>query len=132
VGPFDSLSLATVAGPVAPSLGYGTEGPEVHGSFRWALLGDGTSPTSASPDGVYLASLRLSSTQAGLTPSDEYFFVLNKNAPWTTVAGAVNSLGISPALQQWVVPEPGTLFMAICAVAGLSGFGARTRRRGAC
>ena len=41
-GPFDSVSLAAVAA------NYGTDGAEVHSSFRWALLGDGTSPTSTS------------------------------------------------------------------------------------
>ena len=61
-GPFDSVSLAAVAA------GYGSDGAEVHASLRFALLGDGSSPTSSSPDGVYLLSLQLSSTQAGLSP----------------------------------------------------------------
>jgi hypothetical protein len=128
IGPFDSISLAAVAGPSGGSLGYGTDGSEVHGSFRWALLGDGTSPTSASPDGVYLVSLRLSSTQAGLNPSDEYFFVLNKNAPWSTAASAVNSLGISLSRVQWV-PEPHSLGLIGSAVIGWLGLG-RARKRG--
>ena len=92
-------------------------------------MGDGTSPTSASPDGVYLLSLRLSSTQAGINPSDEYFFVLNKNAPWSTAASAVNSLGISPSLVQWVVPEPHSLGLIGSALIGWLGLG-RNRKRG--
>ncbi len=121
-GPFDSVSLAAVL------VDYGNEGPERHGSFRWALLGDGTSPTSASPDGVYLLSLRLSSTQAGINPSDEYFFVLNKNVPWSTVATAVNSLGVSPSLVQWVVPEPHSLVLIGSAFTGWLGLGGARKR----
>jgi hypothetical protein len=98
-GPFDSLSLAPVAA------GYGAEGAEVHGTFRFALLGDGSSPTSASPDGVYLVSLQLSSTQAGITPSDPYYFVLHKNASPTAISSAVESLGFSSSAIQYV-PEP--------------------------
>jgi hypothetical protein len=100
VGPFDSVSLAAVAA------GYGSDGAEVHGSFRFALLGDGSSPTSASPDGVYLLTMQVSSTQPGLNASDPFYFVLNKNAAAAGVAAAVHSLGISPSLVQWVVPEP--------------------------
>lgn len=112
VGPFDSVSLATVAE------NYGSEADEIHGSFRWALLGDGTSPTSASPDGVYLLKLQLSSTQDGMAPSDPYYFVLNKNATPDAVAAAVGSLGIAPGLVQ-VVPEPGTFLMLTLAGIGL-------------
>src|SRR5688572_15313039 len=41
IGPFDSLSLAAIA------TDYGTAGPEAHSSLRFALLGDGTSPSSS-------------------------------------------------------------------------------------
>jgi hypothetical protein len=123
-GPFDSVSLAAVAA------GYGAEGAEVHSSLRFALLGDGSSPTSSSPDGIYLVSLQLSSSQAGLSPSDPYYFVLNKNVDWGNVQIAVDSLGIAPALQQWAVPEPGTL---VAASSGMIFFavicGRRLRRR---
>lgn len=121
-GPFDSVSMAAVAA------GYGGEGAEVHGSLRFALLGDGSSPTSASPDGVYLVSFQLSSTQAGLSPSDPYFFVLNKNAPWSTVESAVASLGIAPSLQQWAVPEPASCLLVLMGVAYVAGI--RGRRDG--
>jgi hypothetical protein len=99
-GPFDSVSLAAVAA------GYGADGAEVHSSLRFALLGDGSSPTSASPDGVYLLSMQLASTQSGLGPSDPFYFVLNKNGAAADVAAAVQSLGMAPGLVQWIVPEP--------------------------
>jgi len=123
LGPFDSLSLAAVAA------GYGSDGAEVHSSLRFALLGDGTSPTSASADGVYLVGLQVSSSQAGTTPSDPYFFVLNKNAEWSTVSAAVGSLGIAASLQQWVVPEPGTCGLLLVGVVALCGRRTRLRVR---
>jgi hypothetical protein len=108
-GPFDSVSLAAVAA------GYGSDGAEVHGSFRFALLGDGSSPTSTSPDGVYLLSMQVSSTQPGLSVSDPYYFVLTKNAPAVDVVAAVESLGLAPSLVQWLVPEPScAALVAIC------------------
>jgi hypothetical protein len=109
-GPFDSLSLAAVAAS------YGADGAEVHSSLRFALLGDGMSPTSSSPDGIYLVGLQVSSTQAGLSASDPYYFVLNKNMPWSTVQTAVNSLGINSSLQQWTAPEPSALLIFLSAV----------------
>lgn len=122
-GPFDSVSMAAVAA------GYGGEGAEVHGSLRFALLGDGSSPTSASPDGVYLVSLQLSSTQANLSSSDPYYFVLNKNAAWSAVEAAVRSLGIAPSLQQWAVPEPAACMLSLIALGYFAGI---RRRRGTC
>ena len=101
-GPYDSLSLSAVAA------GYGGDGPEVHASLRFALLGDGISPTSSVPNGIYLLSMQLSSTQPGLAPSDPYSFVLNKNMPWAEVEGAVRSIGVNSSFVQWVVPEPTT------------------------
>ncbi|MCI0379100.1 MAG: PEP-CTERM sorting domain-containing protein [Gemmataceae bacterium] len=102
--PFDSLSLPPVSA---------TYNAEVHNSIRYGLLGDGSSPTSASPDGVYLVSFQLTSTQIGLAPSNAFFFVLHKNAPAATLAEAMNSLGFASSFVQWV-PEPGsaTLLMA--------------------
>jgi hypothetical protein len=113
-GPFDSVSLPAVAE------GYGADDDEVHNSVRWALLGDGSSPYSSVADGVYLLSLQLSSTQPNLGPSDEYYFVLHKGAPFANVQSAVNSLQ-APAGAVQYVPEPsgiltlalaGTLFAA--------------------
>jgi hypothetical protein len=117
VAPFDNLSLAPLAAD------YNSDG---HSSLRFALLGNGTSPTSGSPDGVYLLSLRLSSSQAGLSQSDPYHFVLSKNAPTSQVAAAVRSLGIASSAVQWVVPEPRSL--AITAIGLLGPLQARRRR----
>jgi hypothetical protein len=102
-GPFDSLSLTAIGAAYAA---------ESHASLRWALLGDGSSPTSTSPDGVYLVKLQLSSTQEGSTPSDPYCFVLHKHAAAEAIAAAVGSLGFAPELVQ-VVPEPLALTLAL-------------------
>jgi hypothetical protein len=98
-GPFDSVSLAAVAA------GYGSEGAEVHSSLRFALLGDGSSPNSGSPDGVYLLGLQLSSTQASLSASESYYFVLHKNTTPSAIEDAVQSLGFAASAVQYV-PEP--------------------------
>jgi hypothetical protein len=117
--PFDSVSLAATAANYEPG---------VHGSLRFALLGDGASPTSASPDGVYLLSMQLGSTQAGLSASDPYYFVLHKNAAMQQVRGAVKSLDFPSELVQWIVPEPGiTALVAISAI-GLVQLRRRRRR----
>jgi hypothetical protein len=124
-GPFDSLSLASIA------VNYGgaqpVDGANAHGSLRWALLGDGNSPASSSPDGVYLVSLQLSSSHGGLIPSDEYFFVLNKNSPWSTVADAVGALGVEPSLQQWAAPEPNSSLLVWIALTAVASVGRWTR-----
>lgn len=125
-GPFDSLSLAAVAanyGGATPLLGA-----EIHSGLRFALLGDGASPTSASPNGVYLLSMRLSSTQAGLAPSDEYYFLLNKNAS-SSLYGAIKSLEIPTSRVQWLVPEPHSCALVSAAVIVMLGVN-RTRKRG--
>ena len=95
--PFDSVSLPAIAA------NYGAEGAEVHNSLRFALLGDGASPTSASPDGIYLLKLQLSSTQAGLAPSDAYHFVLYKNASTLPFALRIGRrlLFESKGLERW-------------------------------
>jgi hypothetical protein len=121
-GPFDSLSLPAVAA------NYGAEGAEVHNSLRFAMLGDGTSPTSPSPNGIYLLELQLSSTQAGLAPSDVYNFVLYKSAAIDQVVAAVRSLGYASAAVQWVTPEPHAAAIAACGLAALVTY-PRCRRR---
>ncbi|MFO0912630.1 MAG: hypothetical protein U0795_06720 [Pirellulales bacterium] len=117
---WDSLSLPAIA------LNYGDEGTEMHNSLRYVLLGDGSSPTSASPDGVYLLTLQLSSTQTNVTASDPYFFVLSKNASAADVALAVESLGV-PADRIQVVPEPA--LTSVVLLGGLLALGSRRARR---
>jgi hypothetical protein len=96
-----------------------------HSSARFRLLGDGTNPLSPSQDGVYLLSLQLTSTQAGLAPSDPFYFVLRKNVTDATTVAAVESLigsfGIAPSLVQFV-PEPGALALMIVGTTCWAGF----------
>jgi hypothetical protein len=105
--PFDSVSFAPIAADY---------GADAHSSLQFALLGNGSSPTTASPDGVYLLGLQASSSQSGLNPSDPYFFVLYKNAPMSQVVAAVHSLGMTPSSVQWVVPEPTCVTLAAFAL----------------
>jgi hypothetical protein len=96
--------------PVSPAtMPYGnvsaTYNAGAHSSASFQLLGDGTSPTAASDDGVYLLSMTYGSSEAGLNDSDPFYFVLHKNAPAADVAAAVGSLGLAPSRVQYV-PEP--------------------------
>jgi hypothetical protein len=114
-GPFDSLDLPAVA------TNYGSAGAEVHASLRYALLGDGSDPSSATPDGTYLLSMRLTSTQAGLAASDPYHFLLYKNAERASVLEAVNALGVPASRVQFAdVPEPASVVLALLATIALA------------
>lgn len=113
--PFAELPFAAIADDY---------GDEAHATARYRLLGNGADPTSSSPDGVFLASLQLSSSQAGLAPSDEFYFVLHKNSSYADVAAAVDALGVAPGDVQ-MIPEPSSWLLAAVAVAG---FGWMTRR----
>ncbi len=91
---------------------YGTAGVFVHSSVRFALLGDGVTTTSVPDDGVYIAALQLVSDQMGLAPSEEFYFVLHKNASPSTINAAVRSLGFDASLvQNTSVPEPSTILL---------------------
>jgi hypothetical protein len=91
-GPFGTITLSAASGA-----------SNDHKTLRWRLLGDGASPNTASDDGVYLLSLQLSTDQPGITPSDPYCFLLNKNA---TPAEAAAALAFANAN---LVPEPAGL-----------------------
>ena len=106
-GPFTGITY--------PAIAVNYE-PDDHFEARFRLLGDGTNPLTPSQDGVYLLSLQLTSTQAGLAPSDPFYFLLRKNASDATTIAAVNALttarGIAPELVQYV-PEPASLLLLV-------------------
>jgi hypothetical protein len=118
VAPFAGLDFAPV--------NFAVDGEEVHATSRFRLIGDGVSPTTASPDGVYLLSLQLTSNQVGLAASDPFFFVLNKNSDRATVEAAVASLAVAPGLVQ-IVPEPGSAAIAVVGIV-LTSLRARRKR----
>src|SRR4051812_47253740 len=109
----DSVKTTASGGDISISVASGYTA-DVHSSMRYTLLGDGIDPYSASRDGVYLAILQLSSTQASptLAASDPFYFVIGKNVVAAqvnmAVASLIGSTGISPALVQYTanVPEP--------------------------
>ncbi len=72
------------------------------------LLGDGVSPNTPSDDGIYLLGLQLTSDQAGVEPSDPYYFLLNKNGSAADASAALAYVNTH------IVPEPEALgYMAI-------------------
>jgi hypothetical protein len=130
-----NFTVTTDGGPSGP-VTVGTVGlnysPNVHVTIRYGLLGNGTTSLSDSPNGVYLASLQLSSTQDGLAPSDEFLFVLPKNVPYATVVAAVDSLGYAPSAVQWLIPEPGSLALASLGAIGLAVLRRRQNQKRKC
>jgi hypothetical protein len=118
IGPFASLSFPPVVA------GYNAN---AHSSARFRLLGNGTDPFSASQDGIYLLSLQVTSDQLGLARSNEFYFILHKNAAEEDVSAAVQSLGFATSLVQ-VVPEPASIALAVSGAAAFV-LAARPRRR---
>lgn len=135
----DSVKTTAAGGDIAVPVTPGYTA-DVHSSMRYTLLGDGLDPYAPSGDGVYLVSLQLSSTQAvpALSPSDAFYFVLNKNGTAPQLAAAVNSLlsstGISRSLVQYAanVPEPSCALLAAVglAVSTVGRLGLRRGKRG--
>jgi hypothetical protein len=119
----DSLTPASPAtlayGNVSASYNSGA-----HSGASFRLLGDGTSATVEGDDGVYLLSMTYASTEPGLNASDPFYFVLHKNALPADIAAAVSSLGVAPAMVQYV-PEPSAAVLIVVGLATLL-----TRRRG--
>lgn len=105
-----------VSAPPAVPTGLEYVGNTAHTSVRYRMLGDGALRTSIGDDGVYLLQFSLSSTQPGLSASDPFYFLLDKNAPLGDLSAAssflLSSNGFS-ASQLQAIPEPGTL--ALCA-----------------
>jgi hypothetical protein len=110
IGLFESLAFPAIAADYDA---------QAHSTARFRLLGDGTDGLSPSQDGVYLVSLNIASTQAGLAASDAFYFVMHKNASPDAVSAAVRSLGIDASLVQ-VVPEPGSLLLVAMAASSVA------------
>jgi MYXO-CTERM domain-containing protein len=120
VGPFPSVTwniTVTSAG--------------AHSGLGYRFLGDGISPTSPLPTGVYLLSLELS--HGSLTKSDPYYFVIPRGVGGaevqSAVAGLASAKGIAAGAIQSVVPEPGAAALAGAALATLAAHRRRTRVR---
>lgn len=136
-----SASIQTSDGSPSPPLSFAPMADgytsEAHATARLRFLGDGTTtPEGVGPqagtlasepaDGVYLASIVLSSDESGLADSDPFTFVMHKGVPWSEVSAAVSSLGVpNSAVQVLGVPEPSSLLMASL---GLLSFISRRRR----
>lgn len=92
-----------------------TYGPNAHASITYALLGDGMSPAVEAADGIYRATLRVSSSDSSIAASEPYYLILNKG-PAGQLVSAVSSLGIDPSSVQFLaIPEPSTLLIATLA-----------------
>ncbi|MEM8864602.1 MAG: hypothetical protein AAGF31_03545 [Planctomycetota bacterium] len=101
-------------------------GANAHASVTYVLLGDGVSPTSPTADGIYLAELQLSSSDAAIAPSDPFFLMLAKGST-SMLSEAVTSLGVDPAAVQFLaIPEPASLTLMACMM--LVGWSSRERR----
>lgn len=116
--PFSTLTLSTI----------NTQSSNPHHSVGFRLLGDGVSPGLTGPaagdDGIYLASLVLSSSAAGVGASDPFYFVMQKNYDAQAAYQVALTLGFSESQIQ-VIPEPAAVVpLLIFAVASL-----RARRR---
>jgi hypothetical protein len=98
-GPFQELSTPNITQPT------NAQQLDAHSSVRYRLLGAGGTSTEPTQDGIYLVSFQVDNTAASIAPSDEYFFVLHKNVPFSEVEAAVSATFPNAALVQ-VVPEP--------------------------
>ncbi len=102
-GPFQSYAFTPISGS-----------SDEHKTAFFRLLGDGMLPDTASDDGVYLLSLKLTTDEAGVADSLPYYFLLNKNA---SAGDAADALAY---LNENIVPEPATVLMLAAAGAGVA------------
>jgi hypothetical protein len=110
-------ATTTDAGPFA-SITYNLNvtSEEAHTGMGFRFLGDGVSNTSPLADGVYLLSLKVSTT--GLTDSDPFYFVLPKGVS-PEVAGSAtfafaqqHGIGVGAIQAMTAIPEPASLTLA--------------------
>lgn len=116
--PFGMLTLSTI----------NSMSSNPHHSVGFRLLGDGVNPgligPAAGDDGIYLASLMVSSSAAGVGASDPFYFVMHKNVDAESAFQAALTLGFAESQIQ-VIPEPVSIVpLLILAMTGL-----RSRRR---
>lgn len=108
-GPFESLQLSTI----------NSMSGNPHHSVGFRLLGDGIGHALAGPaagdDGVYLASLIVTSSASGVGSSDPFYFIMHKNADIAAALEAASSLGFSESRIQ-VIPEPATAALILLPV----------------
>lgn len=135
-----AVSIVTHDGEASPELSFAAIAAgydaSAHASARLRFLGDGSMTPEGSgpqigtvasepPDGVYLATLVLASSDASLAASDPFYFVMHKGVGWSEVTAAVRALNVPSSMVQVLgVPEPSTL-----AIVGLALCGATVRRR---
>lgn len=109
-GPFGTLAMGTI----------NSQSSNAHSSIGYRMLGDGVNfglvGAPAGDDGVYLLSLSLTSTAAGVQPSDTFYYVMFKNASLNTAMDAAMALGFDSSLIQ-VMPEPTALAILVFAAA---------------
>ena len=119
VGPFATMALSNIA----------TKSSNAHSSVGYRLLGDGTNFGLAGPaagdDGIYLLTMQLTSTAAGVGASDPFYYVMYKNRDVTEALAAAAGLGFDPSLVQ-LMPEPSSLMLL---VAGVAAINMRRRRK---
>ncbi|MDB5328185.1 MAG: hypothetical protein JWM57_3754 [Phycisphaerales bacterium] len=116
-----SATLASMDGGVGGSFSLTTPATITatsHSQVYWRLLGDGLTSASASDDGVYLLTLKLTTSQAGVAASAPYYLLLSKNASAEAQAAGQNFVNTT------LVPEP-----AFAGVAAMLSTGLLGRRR---
>lgn len=105
-GPLDSFNFSNI----------GVMSANPHHSAGFRLFGDGVgfglAGSAAGDDGVYLATLSVTSTAVGVLDSDPVHFVIYKNDSLANALAATDSLGFDPSLVQ-VVPEPTALGLLV-------------------
>ena len=98
-GPFSSFSFTAI-----------TNAAGEHKTAYGRLLGDGIAPNTLSDDGVYLVGLQLSTSEAGVSPSLPYYFLLSKNASTADQAAA------RAYVETYVIPEPASGLLVLVGV----------------
>jgi hypothetical protein len=121
-------ATTTDSGPFA-SLAYPltVDSEESHTGMGFRFLGDGVSNTSVLADGVYLLSLKVSTT--GLTDSDPFYFVLPKGVSPEEAGNATfafaqqQGIGVGAIQAMTPIPEPASLTLtglALCSFTAAS------------